>query len=114
MKDFFRMLEDYGLYKEENHIKSHPQSYKHFDTTIYFSGLDSGGAHGEAHDVVWINEAFEAEKDAFDQLDQRLREFFIFDYNPCFTEHWIKDTILTQPDVYFSHSTQLDNPFLEQ
>jgi phage terminase large subunit len=112
MKDFFALLMDYGMYKEENHVKSHPQSYKHLNTTFYFSGLDSGGAHGEAHDVVWINEAFEADLDAFRQLNQRLREFFILDYNPCFTEHWIIDTILNRPTVFFHHSTMLDNPFL--
>jgi PBSX family phage terminase large subunit len=114
MKDFFNILKEYGMYKEENHVKSHPQQYKHYNTTIYFSGLDSGGAHGEAHDVVWINEAFEADLDAFRQLNQRLNEFFIMDYNPCFTEHWIIDTILSRPKIYKSHSTMLDNPFLPQ
>ena len=62
--------------------------------------------------VVWINEAFETEQDAFRQLNQRLTDFFIMDYNPCFTEHWILDSIRTRPDVFFHHSTMLDNPFL--
>ena len=112
MRDFFDILRGYGLYKEKYHTRSNPQSYKYMGNTIYFRGLDAGGSHGEAYDVVWINEAFEAELDAFRQLNQRLRGFFIMDYNPCFTEHWILENILKRPDVWLSPtSTILDNPF---
>lgn len=111
MKDFFALLQDYGLYKEEDHFKSHPQSYKLFGNMIYFSGLDSGGSHGEEHDVVWINEAFEADQDAFRQLNQRLKEFYIMDYNPCFTEHWILDSVVSREKTWFHHSTFSDNRF---
>jgi phage terminase large subunit len=82
MRDFFDILKSYRLYKEKDHTRSNPQSYEYMGNTIYFRGLDAGGSHGEAYDVVWINEAFESELDAFRQLNQRLREFFIMDYNP--------------------------------
>lgn len=113
IKDFFKVLAMYGMYNEKNHYKSNPQSYNLFGNMIYFTGLDAGGLHGEAHDIVWINEAFESEKDSFDQLKMRLNKFFIFDYNPCYTEHWILDSVNKRPDVYVAPTTtQLDNPWL--
>jgi len=114
LKDFIDILHLYGIYKDECHTKSNPQAYKLYGNMIYFSGLDTGGSHGEAHDVVWINEAFEASIDTFNQLEQRLREFFILDYNPCFTEHWIKDAILKRKNVFTFRSSWEDNRFLGQ
>jgi PBSX family phage terminase large subunit len=114
MTDFFNMLEEYGLYREENHSRSHPQSYRYLGNTIHFRGLDAKGAHGEKRNVIWLNEAFEVDFDAFRQLNQRLTDFFIMDYNPCFTEHWILESVQTRSDVFYSHSTMLDNPFLEE
>jgi len=115
MKDFFDILNLYGIYRDENHLKSNPQKYILYGNTISFSGLDTSGAHGKKYDVVWINEAFEAEKEAFDQLEMRLTEFFILDYNPCFTEHWILSNVITRKEVWLAPiSTQLNNPWLEQ
>jgi phage terminase large subunit len=115
MKDFFDILNMYGIYVDANHLKSNPQKYMLYGNTINFSGLDTSGAHGKKYDVVWINEAFEAEKDAFDQLEMRLTEFFILDYNPCFTEHWILSSVITRDNVWAAPiSTQLNNPWLEQ
>lgn len=113
MKDFFDILNLYGIYKEEDHLKSNPQKYRLFGNTVHFSGLDAGGAHGKKYTVVWINEAFESERDAFDQLEMRLTEFFILDYNPVFTEHWILDSVNTRPEVWVAPiSTQIHNPWL--
>lgn len=115
MKDFFDILNLYGIYVDANHLKSNPQKYILFGNTIHFSGLDTSGAHGKKYDVVWINEAFEADKEAFDQLEMRLTEFFILDYNPCFTEHWILSNVVTRSEVWVAPiSTQLNNPWLEQ
>jgi len=115
MKDFFDILNLYGIYRDEHHLKSNPQKYLLFGNTINFSGLDTSGAHGKKYNVVWINEAFEAEKEAFDQLEMRLTEFFILDYNPCFTDHWILSSVITRDSVWLAPiSTQLHNPWLEQ
>lgn len=115
MKDFFDFLTLHGFYRDNMHLKSNPQKYVLHGNTIHFSGLDSSGAHGKKYDVVWINEAFEAEKDAFDQLEMRLTEFFIFDYNPCFTDHWILRSVVTRPNVWLSPiSTWRHNRWLQQ
>jgi phage terminase large subunit len=114
LKDFIEMLDLYGIYDSKCHYKSHPQAYRLYGNMVYFSGLDSGGAHGEKHNVIWINEAFEADVETFKQLNQRLQEFFILDYNPCFTEHWIKEVVMKRPDVFSHHSTFEANDYLEE
>lgn len=81
--------------------------------TFEFVGLDDQQKlHGLTCDIFWINEAMEATKDDFDQLEQRCSGFAILDYNPTAEEHWIYDNVCRRPDCYFDHSTMLDNPFI--
>ncbi len=113
-KDFMKVLRLYGLYDENRDFKSQPMHYDLFGNTIYFSGLDSEGAHGERHDLIWANEAMEIDREGFKQLNQRCNEAFILDYNPNFTDHWIFNEVITRDDTKFCVSTQLDNPFLPE
>lgn len=86
-----------------------------FATTFVFVGLDDAQKlHGLTTDIIWINEAMEASKNDFDQLEQRTSRFSILDYNPSAEEHWIYSTVCTRPDCYFDHSTMLGNPFLPE
>lgn len=81
--------------------------------TFEFVGLDDQQKlHGLTCDVFWINEAMEAGKDDFDQLEQRCSGFAILDYNPTAEEHWIYDSVCRRSDCYFDHSTMLANPFV--
>lgn len=83
--------------------------------TFEFVGLDDvQRLHGLTCDVFWINEAMEASKDDFDQLEQRCAEFAVLDYNPTAEEHWIYDNVCSREDCYFDHSTMLDNPFVPE
>lgn len=112
LKDFIKILKMYNMYDIKNHTRSHPQGYNLFGNDIYFTGLDGIGSHGERHDVIWGNEGMELNFEDFKQLNQRCNEFFILDYNPSFTEHWIFDSIIPRKDTSFFRTTQLDNPFL--
>lgn len=85
------------------------------NTTFEFVGLDdTQRLHGLTCDIFWINEAMEASKDDFDQLEQRCAEFAILDYNPTAEKHWIYDNVCSREDCYFDHSTMLDNPFIPE
>lgn len=82
-------------------------------TVFEFIGLDdTQKLHGLTADIIWINEAMEASKDDFDQMEQRTSRFSILDYNPSAEEHWIYDSVCTRTDCYYDHSTMLDNPFI--
>jgi len=114
LKDFIKILKINGIYDKKHHMESHPQSYKLYGNDIFFSGLDSAGAHGERHDLVFINEILETKWEDIRQLNQRCNEVFIGDYNPAYTEHWVFDKLIPRPDCTYIHSTQLHNPFLPQ
>lgn len=97
------------------HINNTIKVIKICTTTIEFLGLDDvQKLHGLTTDIFWINEAMEASKDDFDQLEQRTSMFSILDYNPSAEEHWIYDNVCTRDDCYFDHSTMLDNPFIPE
>lgn len=111
-KDFIKILNNQGLYIDANHSMSAPINYRLYGNVIFFSGLDTMGAHGERHDIIWGNEGMELDRDAFKQLNQRCSEAFILDYNPSSTDHWIYTDLEKRPDTKLFTSTQLDNPFL--
>ena len=115
LQDFMTILREYGIYEKRND-KTSSQVYAKYNlmgNEIYFLGLDDPQKiHGSKQDIFWINEAIEARYNDFKQLNQRTSEFFILDYNPSTTIHWIFDKVLNRDDVHYNHSTQLDNPFL--
>lgn len=112
--DFESIYTEMGLLGQVKVNKSlHTLKLNNF--TFEFVGLDDvQRLHGLTCDVFWINEAMEASKDDFDQLEQRCAEFAILDYNPTADEHWIYDNVCSREDCYFDHSTMLDNPFIPE
>lgn len=111
LNDFIEILQSYDLYNDNDFHRSEMR-YTLFGCEIGFFGLDEPQKlHGRKQDVFWINEAVEATKDDFDQLEMRTTDFGILDFNPSVTNHWIFDSVLTREDVTHNHSTVLDNPF---
>ena len=75
-------------------------------------GLDDAQKlHGLGPDFAWINEAIEADKDDFDQLEMRCTGTMFLDCNPSEEESWVYD-LKKRDDVVFLHSTHLNNAFL--
>ena len=112
--DFKTILMNLGLYNF-CYINKTLKIIQLGTTTFEFIGLDEvQKLHGLTCDIFWLNEAMEASKDDFDQLEQRTSRFCILDYNPSAEEHWIYDTVCLRPDCYFDHSTMLDNPFIPE
>lgn len=110
--DFVNILTDMGLLGRV-YINQSRHIIRIGNWTFEFVGLDDQQKlHGLTCDIFWINEAMEATKDDFDQLEQRCSSFGILDYNPTAEEHWIYDNVCKRLDCYFDHSTMLDNPFI--
>jgi len=110
--DFINIMKLAGCYREEFHNKS--SGIITLGTVeFWFGGLDDPQRlHGFTSDSVWINEANEATKDDFDQLEMRCSGFLVLDYNPNIDDdHWIVTSVITRPDCKYIHSTVLDNPF---
>lgn len=111
-KDFLTIISMMNL----NHIAKINKSSRTIqirNTTFDFYGLDDvQRLHGLSCNAFWINEAIEASKDDFDQIEQRTSGFGILDYNPSAEEHWIYDSVCSRKDCYFDHSTMRQNPFI--
>ncbi len=112
--DFERIYTEMGLLGKVSVNKSlHIVRLNGF--TFEFVGLDDvQRLHGLTCDIFWINEAMEASKDDFDQLEQRCSGFALLDYNPTAEKHWIYDNVCSREDCYFDHSTMIDNPFIPE
>lgn len=106
--DFKTALSKFGL-QSEFQLKANFARCR--TTSIYFSGMQSGGEVREAtfSHVLFFNEAMENQKEIVDKWLMRCEELAIFDWNPAATEHWLFDLEL-DPDCIFTHSTFLDNP----
>ncbi len=112
MRDFFSILENKGLYNENNHKKTE-NIYVLNGNEIEFFGLDEPQkVRSRRRDYLWINEANELNQEAFRQLNMRTNKQVFLDFNPSDEFHWIYDDILTRPDCKLIVSTYKDNPFL--
>jgi len=110
--DFNQRLNDFGL---ENPFESKQEisSFKIFGNKINFLGADKPSKfHGAQCDYFWINEALSVSKSIFDQQEMRCKKFWMMDFNPSATEHYIFNSVMTRPDVGHCHSIFTDNPFI--
>lgn len=106
--DFKTRLDDFGL-PNPFHDAKEVKSFKIGKNNIFFLG---DGKHGGGCDYAFYNEAMFIEKEVFDQSEMRCRKFWWMDYNPSFTEHWVFDSVIPRPDVWFLRTTFLDNHYL--
>jgi phage terminase large subunit len=75
--------------------------------TIEFFGADvASKLRGGRRDILYINEANNIPKSAYDELQVRTKEKTFLDYNPV-CEFWAHEMI-GRPDVAYIHSTYLD------
>lgn len=69
--------------------------------------------------TVWVEEAYEVEKEKVEQLNLRMRgaasnQQLIISFNPISKSHWLYGYCVKEPpdSSLFHHSTYKDNPFL--
>lgn len=112
-REFMQMLKDYELYKEERHNKTN-NFYTLNGNTIQFISLDqSMKLRGLKHDLVFIDEVNEVDKDEADQLFMRTTDKILMAQNPSDALHWSLK-LKGNEDCLYLHSTFKDNPFLEK
>jgi len=112
--DFNERLAYYDIpspfHKQEVH------SFKINGSKINLLGADKTGKDGKFHgascDILYANEALSISQKVWDQSEMRCRLFWIMDYNPSVTEHWVFKNILDRTDVGFIRTTFRQNPFV--
>lgn len=109
--DFLSVVNQMGCQAEAQY-NDNKGVLKYRNVEFWFGGLDDPQRiHGFTSDIVWINEANEATKEDFDQLEMRCSGFVILDYNPNVSEdHWIVK-IEERAHCKLITSTVVDNPF---
>jgi phage terminase large subunit len=114
MRDFFEVLETFGLYDEANHNKTQNE-YELNGNLIEFIGIkESRRIRGRKRDDLFINEANETDLESFRQLALRTKGEIVIDYNPSETHSFIYDQVENRADSELFVTTYRDNPFLEQ
>ena len=112
-REFVQMLKDYELYKEGNHNKTN-NFYNLNGNTVQFISLDQSiKLRGLKHDLVFVDEVNEIDKDEADQLFMRTTERILMAQNPSDALHWSLK-LKANEDCLYLHSTYKDNPFLEK
>lgn len=113
--DFKRILDLFDL-PNKFHNAERVESFKIGKSTIHLLGCDKlkGSGHGSGSDYSIFNEMMFTDKKTFLQAVKRCRKFWLGDYNPSFTDHWVFDSVIPRPDVAFLRTTFKDNPFISQ
>ncbi|NBR22902.1 MAG: PBSX family phage terminase large subunit, partial [Micrococcales bacterium] len=112
-REFIQMLKNYGIYNEVAHNRTN-HIYTLCGNLIQFISLDQSiKLRGLKHDIVFIDEINEIEKDAAEQIFMRTTGTIIMCQNPTDALHWSLD-YKSRPDCHYIHSTFKDNPFLDK
>lgn len=114
MRDFFEILKDLNLYNIKAHNRSeHIYTFPNGSQVEFFSVDDEQKVRGRKRHVCWINEANEAWKEDYQQLNLRTEEMMIFDFNPSFTNGWLYE-LAARDNSVLQKSTFRMNPFLSK
>lgn len=134
IRDFFQILDMYGLYDRNNHRKpkgkeqytiysiSEKGKKKDVKTTFFFKGLDDKGSkvkkRGPRRHIAYFNELNDFNLDDFIQISARTKEKVFADFNPS-EEFWFNEKYLEHDDrvegedYIWLKTTYLDNVDVE-
>lgn len=113
MRDWRKIMEDFGLYEESRHMKTEQMYTYPTGSYIEFFSVDNAlKVRGPGRDILFVNECNLIEYDTLRQLLLRTKMHAIIDYNPADEFHWIYDRIIPRKNCHFVQTTYKDNPFL--
>lgn len=116
------LLQDYGLYRIDNHNKT-ANTYRHGTNTIQFFSLDEWyKVKSVDFNYVWMEEANDFTYEDYTAIKLTLRNpsrdgepnRLYLSLNPTDANGWIPTKLLLEDDVEVIHSTFQDNPFLDK
>jgi len=106
--DFNKRLPELGILSPFEAFREVP-SFRLFRNKFSLIGADQPSKfEGAGSDFFWINEALPVSKVIFNNIEQRCERFWMMDFNPRVSDHWIFE-LAKRPDVRFVHSTIFDN-----
>jgi len=114
MKDFFSIVRDMGIYREDLHNKSE-HIFRYKTNEVDFISIDEPmKVRSRRRNYLWMNEANEFNLEDYRQMSMRTDKQIFMDYNPSHQFHWIYDELQTKKNCTVIRSTYKDNPFLAE
>lgn len=111
-KDFRVILTELGMDNPFERLKE-VDSFKINNSYVNFIGADNANKiHGNTSDIIYFNEVIPIDEGVFRQSIMRCSKFWIIDYNPSVTEHWVYSKVIPRPDVGYLRTTFRDNPLI--
>jgi phage terminase large subunit len=90
-------------------------TFKLWNHKINFLGADNPSKfHGAGCDFLWLNEMLDIDRPIFDNAEMRCRKFWIGDYNPSVSIHYVYDNVIPRDSVSFYKSTFRENPYISR
>lgn len=110
--DLGRLLRSAPMVKNPFIVNKDIATYSLFTSRINFLGADNPDNYeGKRCDIAYYNEMLDIEKEIYQAQNQRTRKFFIGDYNPKTTHHYVYQ-LEKDPEIVFFRSTFRDNIML--
>lgn len=114
IRDFLNIMHSHRYYDEKNWNRTTTTyTFSKGSQIEFFPADDPSKLRGGRRDVLFINEANNVKKSAFDELEIRTREIVWLDWNPT-NSFWWYEEILPNMDVDFITLTYKDNETLEE
>lgn len=111
-RDFLQILEDAGLYTDEQFNKTdNIYHYPNGSYVEFFGAEEPGKVRGPGRDILFVNEANLLPFNVYTQLALRTKEMVFLDFNPVDEASWVYEVADKEGNLLI-HSTYRDNPFL--
>lgn len=114
IKDFLKIMEWTGRYIDSNWNRT-LLTYRFSNGSFieFFSAEEQSKLRGARRHILYINEANNVSKEAYQQLEIRTSQEIWLDFNPV-SEFWVHTDIMKDSDSEFIVLTYKDNEALEQ
>jgi phage terminase large subunit len=115
MRDFLNIMKDHGYFKEDRWSKSeHTYTFETGSRIEFFSADQPSKVRGPRRDRLFVNEGNNIDKESWEQLLLRTKEYAWIDWNPVSEFYMYEEYIDKRPDVDFIILTYLDNEGLSK
>lgn len=115
MRDFLNIMQEHNYYKEERWSKTdYTYTFETGSKIEFFSADQPGKVRGPRRDRLFVNECNNVNKESFEQLLIRTKEFCFADWNPVAEFFMYEEYIDKRDDVEFMILTYKDNEALDE
>lgn len=112
--DFNKILPQFGI-DNPFAMSKEVGTFWIFGNKINLIGADKVSKfEGLSGDITYFNELLDIDNEIFDAAEQRTQRFWMADWNPKASDHWVFRKVLNRPDVGYLHSTFKDNPYISK